>query len=1329
MAASIDLSNINFSLGDPINAPLNDYNFSVGASQKDGNPNVSTISLEGLNISGFSGSTDNYVAETYQKMSLFEHVYRRPDMYIGSIEKIMRPERLMDFSNPNVPKFIDSMITFPDGFERLFIEILANSSDNVIKSRNHGYPIGEIEVECDQFKVSIKNGGIPIPIRWNSTENMWEPQLIFANLLTSSNYDDKKERSGIGKNGLGAKLTNRFSKYFEVYLGNPHDRKTCKMVCRDNMTIVEPPVIEENYDGPSFTKITFIADFEYFEYQSQQALGINSDSFVPEDRDNLNSQSENNELDLDGNPLIPPGYPPEALTLFARYSAESAFACKVPVTFNGYRFRYQNILDFSKLICNPEHDNYIVYYEYPSGTKLKNKRLPNGMTIEVAEDSSIVPKHEICILDTPNQGQFASYVNGGYTREGGVHVDKVYRTFCNKVLEKINDSIKSKKEKDIKLSRKFKLELPDIKRHCTIVVSCKLPDPGYTSQSKTKLTRPEPKFSIKKDTIEKLSNKMGNWEMINKLTIDLHSKLNRELLKGTGKRKKYLDINGLKEAHFAGNPKEAYKCVLYGVEGKSAMGYAHTFKSDLTDEQKDYVGIFCLMGKPMNVRNAKMFKYINSKKIKNFIEVLGLEDGIDYQLDENYHKLRYGHLVLLTDADVDGIHISGLILNMLHYRFPTLLMRRDFMIMKRTPIIRVKKGKQTHDFYSQKSFDDWTISNSDYSKWEIKYCKGLASSDNEEVSRDSKNPKMTNFIYDESTDAYFNLAFHVKQADSRKRWIAEYQLVPGIEDIPQLGLSQFLNFELVQYAITNLSRSIPRFDGFKISTRKILFGAMDKWKKSVGSDKAKLMKVNRLSGHIGEVSNYHYGEASLIGAINRMALDYPGTNNLALFHKGGQFGTRDDDGKDAGDGRYISTRLMWWIPYIFRKEDDAIITYVLDEGESYEPEVYLPILPIFMVNGALGIGSGSSTFIPNFNVIDLVQSIKCLIVDSELPELKPWYRDFAGSIHIVTKDNISVNAGISNSPINIELSGINLDLLDQEDDEDDENENRNSSDKNLEDIGLADIETNDDGDPMDNDGSMPITLKPGLKIITCGDFEIIDNKTLRVTELPIGKSFIQYEKTLKKWIEDKEIKDYKNHSKHAKPNFLIIGYGKHKTLDSLKLTKSFSMTNMILLDLENRPIKFKDQYDLVRRWYQWRLPYYQKRKDYLLKQKYDQIEDKINKMKFINAVIQGYNSGYVQGQTVIVVNKPKKEILEQMSYIGLSKPPEKYLTGAKVSNLSSDDIAKLQQKIQQLSQEYQILQKRTPGDIWIQDLNEFLNVYLRRYPDEKIRAQKYEMSF
>ena len=216
-----------------------------------------------------------------------------------------------------------------------------------------------------------------------------------------------------------------------------------------------------------------------------------------------------------------------------------------------------------------------------------------------------------------------------------------------------------------------------------------------------------------------------------------------------------------------------------------------------------------------------------------------------------------------------------------------------------------------------------------------------------------------------------DMAFSKKRAEDRKRWLQGYREGTFVDhSLRELTFSDFVNKELVQFSRYDNERSIPQLvDGWKVGQRKVLSAVFKK------NTKAE-MKVARLSGYVAEQSAYHHGEQSLQQTIITMAQRFVGSNNLNFLEPVGQFGSRKEGGKDASAPRYIFTKLAPYTRLVFPGADDPLLEYLYEEGQKIEPKYYVPVIPTILVNGSEGIGTGWSSFIPNFNPRDIISNLK-----------------------------------------------------------------------------------------------------------------------------------------------------------------------------------------------------------------------------------------------------------------------------------------------------------------------------------------------------------------
>jgi len=201
--------------------------------------------------------------------------------------------------------------------------------------------------------------------------------------------------------------------------------------------------------------------------------------------------------------------------------------------------------------------------------------------------------------------------------------------------------------------------------------------------------------------------------------------------------------------------------------------------------------------------------------------------------------------------------------------------------------------------------------------------------------------------------------------------------------------------DLKHFSHSDNRRSIPSvMDGLKESQRKILYGI----EKKPGISEENGIKVAQIAGYIAEHSAYHHGEVSLTSTICGMAQNFVGSNNINICAPMGQFGSRLKGGKDSASARYIFTKLEKIAKHIFNEKDKPLYKYLQDDGQPIEPDFYVPIIPMILVNGAKGIGTGYSTSVPCYNPKDIIKSVRSLIAGEQIHDLMPWYRGFKGYI-------------------------------------------------------------------------------------------------------------------------------------------------------------------------------------------------------------------------------------------------------------------------------------------------------------------------------------------
>lgn len=205
----------------------------------------------------------------------------------------------------------------------------------------------------------------------------------------------------------------------------------------------------------------------------------------------------------------------------------------------------------------------------------------------------------------------------------------------------------------------------------------------------------------------------------------------------------------------------------------------------------------------------------------------------------------------------------------------------------------------------------------------------------------------------------------------------------------QLIVKDFFQQQFKPYTIYDTQRSIANvIDGLKITQRKVLYTLLNRGNTSI--------KVAQLASSVAYETCYHHGEQGISNIICLMAQDFTGSNNINLLEPDGQFGNRLSNVPAAA--RYIFTKLMPITKTIFRKDDDLILDYLYDDGQRIEPKFYLPILPMILINGSQGIGTGFASKIFSYNPNDVKRDIINILKNNPRTKLMPWYKNYKGTI-------------------------------------------------------------------------------------------------------------------------------------------------------------------------------------------------------------------------------------------------------------------------------------------------------------------------------------------
>ncbi|KAF2204575.1 type II DNA topoisomerase [Delitschia confertaspora ATCC 74209] len=1146
----------------------------------------------------------------YQMLTHLEHIMKRPDTYIGSVE---RTDQKMWVYNSETESMEFREVGFVPGLYKIFDEILVNAADNKQNDKN----MSEIRVTVDKEtgEISVRNDGRGIPIEIHKEHGIYVPEMIFGHLLTSSNYDDNQKKVTGGRNGYGAKLCNVFSTKFTLETVDSRQKKKYTQTWTDNMSKMgKAKIVDSKSDD--YTKVTYKADFAKFGMEAMD------DDF-------------------------------EALVKRRVYDMAGTLK-GIKVYLNGDRVKINGFAKYMEMYTKA------IAKEQGNDGEDKEKQV------------IIVDKHErweIGFAVSDGAFQQVSFVNSIATTSGGTHVNYI----ADQIVDKLMAVVKKKNKGGVTLKP------AQIRNHIFLFVNAQIVNPAFTSQTKEQLTTKASQFGSKCQVSDKFLKAIEKTEVVQNIMHFAQQKADQLLKKSDGNKRTRMNNSKLTEAGKAGT-KDGWKCTLILTEGDSASGLAIAGRAVV---DPDLFGVFPLRGKLLNVRDASIEQISKNQEIQNIKKFIGLQHKKEYT---DTRGLRYGHIMIMTDQDHDGSHIKGLLINFLQVQFPSLLKIEGFLLEFITPIVKVWKGdpkkpKHLKSFFSMPEFEEWRELHKHEKGWEHKYYKGLGTStvdDAEIYFRDLDTHLKTFHTMKEQEAQLIDLAFSKKKADARKEWLRDF--VPGNHlDLTGGGISyeDFVNKELILFSMADNLRSIPSVvDGFKPGQRKVLYTCL---KRNLRKD----VKVVDLAGSVSGMTDYAYGDVSMQGTIVGLAQNFVGSNNINCLEPSGNFGSRIQGGNDAASARYIYTRLSPFARRIFHAQDDAILKYGESDGNKIEPETYVPVLPMILVNGADGIGTGWSTSIPNYNPVDIVENLKRRMTGSSKEDMKPmvpWFRGFTGQVEDIGGDRYKFTGIIRQTGDNeVEVTELPVRMWTQD-------------------------------------------FKDKLQDIINAEKTPSFIKDYREYNSPHKVHFVIQ-------MDDKH-----------------MAAALEKGLEeAFKLSKTMATTNLVAFDAQGRIHKYATVLDIMEEFYHIRLRYYEKRKQNQLDQMQYQLEKMTNQARFIQMIIDGKLVVSRKKKAVLVTElqklgfKPFPKVaeakqageLEQVveneeeEEVGAGANDYDYLLGMAIWSLTQERVEKLLQQIGDKEMEIDALIKLTPKDIWTQDLDDFIAEWHQQLDEEAKTRKKF----
>lgn len=669
-----------------------------------------------------------YGADQIQILEGLEAVRKRPGMYIGT--------------------------TSSRGLHHLVYEIVDNAVDEALA----GF-CDTIDVTINEDNsVTVTDNGRGIPVGINHKAGIPAVEVVFTILHAGGKFGGGGYKVSGGLHGVGASVVNALSNWLEVEICQ--DGKVYKQRYEKGNVCFPLKEIGTCPEDQTGTKVTFLPDetiftettvfdFDILKSRLREMAFLTkglhiilSDNRVTEEprEENLTEEGKEN---AEKSPDLSTEKEQEKKQISQLLERAQPVKKQKVVEFH-YEGGIKEFVAYLNKSKTPIYDN-ILYFE---GEK-------NNVYVEVSFQHN----------DSYNESVF-SFVNNINTPEGGTHL----QGFRNALTKTFNDYARNAK---LLKDSEPNLSGEDIREGLTAIISVKIEDPQFEGQTKQKLGNSEARGAVDSIVSEQLTyflelNPAIAKAICEKSILAQRAREAARKARDLTRRKTALEGMSLPGKLADCSDKDPKNCEIYIVEGDSAGGSAKTARSRATQ------AILPLRGKILNVEKARLDKIYANAEIKAMITAFGTGIHEDFDIT----KLRYDKIIIMTDADVDGAHISTLLLTFL-YRFMPDLIKEGHVFLAKPPLYKLEKNKKVWYAYSDEELDAILKEVGRDQSNKIQRYKGLGEMDAEQLWETTMDPERRILLrvnYDEEMESEIDLTFTTLMGDKvepRREFIEE----------------------------------------------------------------------------------------------------------------------------------------------------------------------------------------------------------------------------------------------------------------------------------------------------------------------------------------------------------------------------------------------------------------------------------------------------------------------------------------------------------------------------------------------------------------------------